>query len=230
MKEKRTIPSVKKQIAGFFRERKRMPTYEEMVALLGVRSKSVVHFWINKLVEAKILEKDRGGHLTWKERPFSIPMVGEVAAGFPSPEEEELRDILSLDEYLVARPDASFLLHVSGDSMTGAGILPGDLVIVEKGREPKKRRCGDRRSGWRVDHENLPERKRGSLSGSGQSEISDHSASAGIEAGGGGHGRRPEISPLRWQKGSKTGEKVCFCSTVIWKRGLKNANHDRSRY
>ncbi len=137
MKEKRTIPSVKKQIAGFFRERKRMPTYEEMVALLGVRSKSVVHFWINKLVEAKILEKDRGGHLTWKERPFSIPMVGEVVAGFPSPEEEELRDILSLDEYLVARPDASFLLQVSGDSMTGAGILPGDLVIVEKGREPK---------------------------------------------------------------------------------------------
>ena len=137
MKEKRTIPSVKKQIAGFFRERRRMPTYEEMVALLGVRSKSVVHFWINKLVEAKILEKDRGGHLTWKERPFSIPMVGEVVAGFPSPEEEELRDILSLDEYLVARPDASFLLQVSGDSMTGAGILPGDLVIVEKGREPK---------------------------------------------------------------------------------------------
>jgi SOS regulatory protein LexA len=137
MKEKRTIQSVKTQIAGFFRERRRMPTYEEMVALLGVKSKSVVHFWVSKLVSAEILERDSGGHLAWKQRPFSIPLVGEVAAGFPSPEEEELRDIISLDEYLVARPEASFLLQVSGDSMIGEGIMPGDLVIVEKGREPK---------------------------------------------------------------------------------------------
>ncbi len=137
MKEKRTIQSVKKEIAAFFRERRRMPTYEEMVALLGVRSKSVVHFWVNKLVAADILEREAGGRLSWKQRPFSIPLVGEVAAGFPSPEEEELRDILSLDEYLVARPEASFLLQVSGDSMVGEGIMPGDLVIVEKGRQPK---------------------------------------------------------------------------------------------
>ncbi len=137
MKEKRTVQIVKKQIAAFFRERKRMPTYEEMVALLGVKSKSVVHFWVGKLVEADILERDSAGRLAWKQRPFSIPLVGEVAAGFPSPEEEELRDVLSLDEYLVARPEASFLLQVSGDSMIGEGIMPGDLVIVEKGREPK---------------------------------------------------------------------------------------------
>jgi SOS regulatory protein LexA len=64
-------------------------------------------------------------------------MVGEVMAGFPSPAEEELRDIISLDEYLINRPESSFLLKVSGDSMTGEGIMEGDLVIVEKGREPK---------------------------------------------------------------------------------------------
>jgi len=137
MKEKRTIQGVKNQIAGFFRERKRMPTYEEMVTLLGVKSKSVVRFWVDKLVAAEILERDSAGRLAWRERPFSIPLVGEVTAGFPSPEEEELRDILSLDEYLVTRPEASFLLQVSGDSMIGEGIMPGDLVVVEKGREPK---------------------------------------------------------------------------------------------
>jgi SOS regulatory protein LexA len=137
MKEKRTIQGVKNQIAGFFRERKRMPTYEEMVALLGVKSKSVVRFWVDKLVAAEILDRDSAGRLAWRQRPFSIPLVGEVAAGFPSPEEEELRDILSLDEYLVTRPEASFLLQVSGDSMIGEGIMPGDLVVVEKGREPK---------------------------------------------------------------------------------------------
>jgi len=122
MKEKRTIQGVKNQIAGFFRERKRMPTYEEMVTLLGVKSKSVVRFWVDKLVAAEILERDSAGRLAWRERPFSIPLVGEVTAGFPSPEEEELRDILSLDEYLVTRPEASFLLQVSGDSMIGEVI------------------------------------------------------------------------------------------------------------
>jgi SOS regulatory protein LexA len=60
-----------------------------------------------------------------------------VQAGFPSPEEETLCDILSMDEYLITRPDASFLLRVSGDSMICEGIMEGDLVVVEKGREPK---------------------------------------------------------------------------------------------
>ena len=66
-----------------------------------------------------------------------IPVAGAVAAGYPSPAEEELRDIISIDEYLVTRPESSFLVKVRGDSMTGAGIMDGDMVIVEKGREPK---------------------------------------------------------------------------------------------
>lgn len=53
------------------------------------------------------------------------------------PAEEEIQDIESLDGYIVTRPEASFLLRVSGDSMIGEGIRPGDLVIVEKGREPR---------------------------------------------------------------------------------------------
>jgi len=108
-----------------------------MVDLLGVGSKSVVNFWINKLVEAEILEKDDKGHLIFTKRSFAIPLVGSVQAGFPSPEEESLCDIISMDEYLVAKPEASFLLQVSGDSMVGEGIMAGDLVVVEKGREPK---------------------------------------------------------------------------------------------
>lgn len=78
--------------------------------------------------------------------PFPVPALvrvvglainGEVCAGFPSPAEEELRDVISFDEYLVAHPETSFLLSVTGDSMTGAGIMEKDLVIVERGRQPK---------------------------------------------------------------------------------------------
>jgi SOS regulatory protein LexA len=137
VKEKRTVQSVRKLIAAFFRDNRRMPSFAEMVDLLGVGSKSVVNFWINKLVEAGMLEKDDKGHLIFPKRSFAIPMVGSVRAGFPSPEEESLCDIISMDEYLVARPEASFLLQVSGDSMIGEGIMAGDLVIVERGREPK---------------------------------------------------------------------------------------------
>lgn len=57
--------------------------------------------------------------------------------GYPSPAEEELQDIISIDEYLITRPESSFLVTVRGDTMRGAGIMEGDVVIVEKGREPR---------------------------------------------------------------------------------------------
>jgi len=137
MKEKRTLQTVRNLITAFFRENRRMPSFGEMVDLLGVRSKSVVNFWVDKLIEADILEKDDKGRLTFKKSAFAIPMAGSVQAGFPSPEEEALCDIMSIDEYLISRPDTSFLLKVSGDSMTGEGIMEGDLVVVEKGRQPR---------------------------------------------------------------------------------------------
>jgi len=137
MKEKRTLEKVQKIIADFFRENRRMPSYGEMIDLLGVRSKSVVNFWMDKLIDAGIMEKDRKGHLTFTKTSWGIPMVGSIQAGFPSPEEEALYDVIDLDEYLITKPEASFLLQVSGDSMIGEGIRAGDLVVVEKGRAPK---------------------------------------------------------------------------------------------
>ncbi|MBM4271697.1 MAG: repressor LexA [Deltaproteobacteria bacterium] len=135
--KKRTVETVKSKIVAFFRENRRMPTYAEMMDILDVRSKSVVHFWMNRLLAEGILEKDSRGFLLPDRRFLALPVVGAIAAGFPSPAEEELRDIISLDEYLITRPESSFLLKVSGDSMTGEGIMEGDLVIVEKGKDPK---------------------------------------------------------------------------------------------
>ena len=137
METKRTVKSVAQKIADFSRGNHRMPTYEEMLALLAVRSKSVVNFWMNKLLEEGILEKDQKGHLTFISPLNGVPLAGDVSAGFPSPAEEELRDVISFDEYLITNQSKSFLLKVDGDSMTGAGIMPGDLVLVERGREPK---------------------------------------------------------------------------------------------
>ncbi|MDD5099798.1 MAG: S24 family peptidase [Syntrophales bacterium] len=137
MKEKRTLRSVRKILIVFFRETRRMPSYAEMIAPLGVRSKSVVYFWVEKLIAAGLLTRDEKGRLSLIQRPFAVALLGSVRAGFPSPEEEALCDILSMDEYLITRPEASFLLQVSGDSMNGAGIVEGDLVIVERGESPR---------------------------------------------------------------------------------------------
>jgi repressor LexA len=134
---KLTLALVKSSLADFYLRRRRMPSYAEMMNLLGVRSKSVVHYWVEKLLEGGLLRRDEGGHLLPCHQTMALPLAGEVQAGFPSPAEEELRDLISLDEYLINRPQASFLLRVTGDSMVGAGIREGDLVIVERGREPQ---------------------------------------------------------------------------------------------
>jgi len=122
----------------FFRAERRAPSYSEMLGLFSFRSKNAVFRLIRRLEKAGYVTRSPGGRIGLTRRlTGSIKILGLVQAGFPSPAEEELVDVLSLDEYLVRRPDATFMLTVSGDSMIDAGIQPGDLVLVEKGRSPK---------------------------------------------------------------------------------------------
>ena len=137
MKVKRTLQDVEKEITAFFLDNGRMPTYSEITEIIGVRSKSVVHFWVAKLLDARIVQKDAKGFLTLTRNPRALKLAGEVCAGYPTPAEEDLRGIVSFDEYLVRHPETSFLLSVTGDSMIDAGIREKDLVIVEKNKEPK---------------------------------------------------------------------------------------------
>jgi len=67
-----------------------------------------------------------------------VRLLGFVNAGFPSPAEEETVDLISIDEYLISNPHATFLLKVDGDSMLDAGIQPGDLVLIQKGLTPRQ--------------------------------------------------------------------------------------------
>ncbi|MBN2364463.1 translesion error-prone DNA polymerase V autoproteolytic subunit [candidate division WOR-3 bacterium] len=60
----------------------------------------------------------------------------KISAGFPSPAEEYSEKKLDLNEYLIKHPSATFFIKVSGDSMIGAGIHSGDLLIVDRSQEP----------------------------------------------------------------------------------------------
>ncbi len=72
--------------------------------------------------QAKVAESNRSGR--------SIPILGRVAAGQPILAEENLLGHLTVDPALARWKDA-FLLKIKGESMKGAGILDGDLVLVK---------------------------------------------------------------------------------------------------
>ena len=61
---------------------------------------------------------------------------GSVVAGFPSPAEQYLEPPLDLNELLVKRPAATYFVRVEGDSMSGAGITDGDLLVVDRSLRP----------------------------------------------------------------------------------------------
>lgn len=129
----RTISMLK----AFCRAHHRGPSYAELARMAGYASKQAAYRLAQKLVDLGLFTRDSTGRLCPCSPRLGIALAGYVQAGFPSPAEEELVDTLSLDEYLIRNPDASFLLRVSGDSMIDAGIHPGDLVIVERGGTPK---------------------------------------------------------------------------------------------
>ncbi len=64
-------------------------------------------------------------------------MLSPIRAGFPNPAEEAGGFALDLNEYLVKHPISTYYLRVEGDSMTGAGIEPGDIVVVDKSLEAR---------------------------------------------------------------------------------------------
>jgi len=70
----------------------------------------------------------------------AIPLYGHVVpAGFPSPADDYVEDRLDLNQLLVQNKSATFFLRVKGDSMIGAGINDGDIIVVDRSLEPIER-------------------------------------------------------------------------------------------
>ena len=65
-------------------------------------------------------------------------MASPVVAGFPSPAEQYVENPLDLNELLVRKPAATFFVRVAGDSMLGAGLRPGDILIVDRSLEAQE--------------------------------------------------------------------------------------------
>ena len=71
------------------------------------------------------------------ESCLSLPLLSSrVPAGFPSPADDFADGALDLND-LIKHPSATFIVRVSGDSMTGAGIFDGDLLVVDRSIKSK---------------------------------------------------------------------------------------------
>lgn len=70
--------------------------------------------------------------------PMTLPLLGrKVPAGFPSPADDYLEGRIDLNAYIVEREAASYVMRVSGHSMSGAGIMDGDVVVIDRSLEAK---------------------------------------------------------------------------------------------
>ncbi|MCD4747481.1 MAG: translesion error-prone DNA polymerase V autoproteolytic subunit [Bacteroidales bacterium] len=71
------------------------------------------------------------------DTPQKLPLyVNTISAGFPSPAEDFIEKKLDLNEYLIKNRSATFLVKVNGNSMINAGILDGDILVVDRSVEP----------------------------------------------------------------------------------------------
>ncbi len=71
---------------------------------------------------------------------LKIPLIeSQVSAGFPSPADDYMDLPIDLNEFLIKHPSATFDVRVKGNSMEGAGIRDGDLLIVDRAEEPRNK-------------------------------------------------------------------------------------------
>jgi repressor LexA len=118
------------------------PTVREIGEAVGLASPSTVHAHLANLERAGLLRRDptkpRALELMGREAAAEatlpkLPLLGQIAAGAPLLADENVEDAIAVPETL--RGD--FLLRVKGDSMIDAGILDGDIVVVQRAQDAR---------------------------------------------------------------------------------------------
>lgn len=134
-----TLTARQKQIYDFIlsfrRENGCSPSIPELQKAFSIRSPNGVAGHINALVQKGLLRRaQRGSRNIDPVEPETMPLYGAIPAGLP----ERMTAEMAVEAAPALKTKAgTFALRVRGDSMVGAGILDGDLVLVEPGVEPR---------------------------------------------------------------------------------------------
>ena len=126
-----------RKLINFYDTHRRMPSSTEVARLFAFKSRNAAVRLIGKFIRQGMVAKDTTGKLLPTAYFTEVAVLGTVEAGFPSAAEEESGDTMSLDEFLIENREATYMLKVTGDSMIDAGLLPGDMVLVERRGEAK---------------------------------------------------------------------------------------------
>jgi SOS regulatory protein LexA len=127
------------RLQDYYTEHRALPSYASIGTLLGLRSKSSVAALVARLKLAGFVESTPDRRLAPTRRFFARPLAtNPVRAGLPEAADDTEADALTIDDYLIERPSETVLIRVKGDSMIDAGILEGDLVVVEKRHDARK--------------------------------------------------------------------------------------------
>ena len=119
------------------------PTVREIGKDLGLSSPATIHTHLNNLVKKGFIRKDESKNRAIEllveneyanrdENVVNVPLLGKITAGSPIEAIEKPNEYFSIPSYLIPRNKEVFTLNVSGCSMINAGILDGDIVIVER--------------------------------------------------------------------------------------------------
>ena len=114
------------------------PSVRDIQRSLGIKSTSTAQLYINRLEEKGYITKanckSRSIRLNEEMLPFGrVPILGRITAGMPILATENFEGYINFAaETVHCRPEDLFALRVSGESMREAGIMDGDIVIVEK--------------------------------------------------------------------------------------------------
>jgi repressor LexA len=119
-------------LRAYWKRHQAFPSMAKLCEVVGLASTSSVFALVGRLVDAGFLERTEG-RIAPSRRFFARPVLGSVRAGLPEPEgQEEPDSVLTIDDYLIDNPNRTVLCRVRGDSMKDAGLLDGDLVVVER--------------------------------------------------------------------------------------------------
>ena len=122
-------------IATAVRERGYPPTVREIGEAVGLTSSSSVHAQLANLERKGMLTKDatkpRAMALSEPKADGAVvPLLGRIAAGAPTLAAEHVEDHITVPQSFVSGNADHFALRIAGDSMIGAGILDGDVVVI----------------------------------------------------------------------------------------------------
>lgn len=113
------------------------PSVRDIRDALGFKSTSTVHMYLTRLADRGLINRDEGKsraiYMEGVGASNQVPLVGRVTAGKPILAQEDFEGYINFCASSVGcRPENLFALNVKGESMIKAGILDGDVVIVDK--------------------------------------------------------------------------------------------------